>query len=59
MLTNVNNQNVYQENWELLLGHCAVKYRVILSALDPRKYEYLKDYSLDFELAYMTTYIAS
>ena len=34
-------------------------YRVILSVLDPRKCEYLKDYSLDFEHAYMTTYIAS
>jgi hypothetical protein len=28
---------------------------VILSVLDPRKCEYLKDYSLDFEHAYMTT----
>ena len=34
-------------------------YRVILSVLDPRKCEYLKDYSLDFEHAYMTTYFAS
>ena len=34
-------------------------YRVILSVLDPRKCLYLKDYSLDFEHAYMTTYIAS
>ena len=33
-------------------------YRVILSVLDPRKCEYLKDYSLDFEHAYMTTYLA-
>ena len=33
--------------------------RVILSVLDPRKCEYLKDYSLDFEHAYMTTYLAS
>ena len=31
------------------------KYRVNLSVLDPRKCEYLKDYSLDFEHAYMTT----
>ena len=39
---------------------CAVvMYRVILSVLDPRKSEYLKDYSLDFEQAYMTTYLAS
>ena len=34
-------------------------YRVILLVLDPRKCEYLKDYSLDFEHAYMTTYLAS
>jgi len=34
-------------------------YRVILSVLDPRKCEYLKDYSLEFEHAYMTTYFAS
>jgi hypothetical protein len=35
-------------------------YRVILSALDPRKCEYIRDYSLDFEHAYMTTtYLAS
>jgi len=34
-------------------------YRVILSVLYPRKCEYLKDYSLDFEHAYMTTYLAS
>ena len=36
-----------------------VIYRVILSVLDPRKCEYLKDYSLDLEHAYMTTYLAS
>ena len=36
-----------------------VIYRAILSVLDPRKCEYLKDYSLDFEHAYMTTYLAS
>ena len=36
-----------------------IKYRVILSVLDPRKCEYLKDYSLHFEHAYMTTYLAS
>ena len=35
------------------------KYSVILSVLDPRKCEYLKDYSLDFEHAHMTTYLAS
>ena len=31
-----------------------MKYSVILSVLNPRKCEYLKDYSLDFEHAYMT-----
>ena len=36
-----------------------VLYSVILSVLYPRKCEYLKDYSLDFEHAYMTTYLAS
>ena len=35
------------------------RYRVILSVLDPRKCKYLKDYSLEFEHAYMTTYLAS
>jgi uncharacterized membrane protein len=34
-------------------------YRVILTVLGPRKCKYLKDYSLDFEHAYMTTYLAS
>ena len=34
-------------------------YRVILLVLNPRKCEYLKDYSSDFEHAYMTTYFAS
>ena len=32
-------------------------YSVILSVLDPRKCEYLKEDSLHFEHAYMTTYI--
>ena len=32
---------------------------MILSVLDPRKCEYLKDYSLGFEHAYMATYLAS
>jgi hypothetical protein len=36
-----------------------MKCSVILSVLDPRKCECLKDYSLDFEHAYMTTYLAS
>ena len=39
--------------------HTLTIYSVILSVLDPRKCEYLKDYSLDFEHAYMTTYLAS
>ena len=34
-------------------------YSTIRSVLDPRKCEYLKDYSLDFEHAYMTAYLAS
>ena len=34
-------------------------YSAILSVLDPRKCEYLKDYSFDFEHTYMTTYFAS
>ena len=34
-------------------------YSVILSVIDPRKCEYLKEYSLDFVHAYMTTYLAS
>ena len=38
---------------------CQCKYSVILSVLHPRKCEYLKDYSLHFEHAYMTTYLAS
>ena len=33
-------------------------YRVILSVLDPRKCEYLKDYSLDFEHAYLASWKA-
>ena len=36
-----------------------ILYSVILSVLDPRKCEYLKDYSLGFEHAYMTTYLVS
>ena len=41
------------------ISYINVLYRVILSVLDPRKWEYLKDDSLDFEHAYMTTYLAS
>ena len=43
----------------LILRSSKHRYRMILSVLDPRKCEYLKDYSLDFEHAYMTTYLAS
>jgi hypothetical protein len=35
-----------------------IKYSVILSVLDPRS-ECVKDYSLDFEHAYITKYLAS
>jgi len=51
--------------WCMYRASCTVHcpdlyiYSVILSVLDPRKCEYLKDYSLDFEHAYMTTYLAS
>ena len=45
--------------FSLYLQIKGMKYRVILSVLDPRKCEYLKDYSLDFEQACMTTYLAS
>ena len=43
----------------VLVKYLLTKYRVILSVLDPRECEYPKDYSLDFEHAYMTTYLAS
>ena len=45
-------------NWSRT-ANCSRLYRVILSVLDQRKCEYLKDYSLDFEHAYMTSYLAS
>ena len=50
----VSFKNIYQ-----ITVHILPLYRVILSVLDPRKCEYLKNYSLDFEHAYMTTYLAS
>ena len=50
-------QNVFGVKFEI--GVEDHKHSAILSVLDPRKCEYLKDYSLDFEHAYMTTYIAS
>ena len=60
------SKNVYLEKILSAVSHDVVNkryliniYRVILSVLDPRKCEYLKDYSLDFEHAYITTYLAS
>ena len=50
----------YDVSCHLIFCQCRITctlYRVILSVLDPRKCEYLKDYSLDFEHAYMTTYL--
>ena len=41
------------------LGKFKQRHSVILSVLDPRKCEYLEDYLLDFEHAYMTIYLAS
>ena len=46
-------------NENSLIDMYVCMYSVILSVLDPRKCEYLKDYSLDFEHAYITTYLAS
>jgi hypothetical protein len=40
-------------------AYVTMLYRLILSVLDPRKCEYLRDYSLYFEHACMTTYLAS
>ena len=45
--------------YNIVIFYILVIHRVILSVLDPRKCEYLKDYLLDFEHAYMTTYLAS
>jgi hypothetical protein len=44
---------------QILSAKRNVLYRVIPSVVDPRKCEYLKEYSLAFEHAYMTTYFAS
>ena len=46
--------NTIVQPWQYIYIH-----RVILSVIDTRKCEYLKDCSLDFEHAYMTTYLAS
>ena len=51
--------SVASKNTEIENQTSRILYRVILSVLDPRKCEYLKYYSLDFEHAYMTTYPAS
>ena len=53
----LKSQRNYAERWYFTFDTRI--YRVIRSILDPRKCEYLKDYSLDFEHAYMTTYLAS
>jgi hypothetical protein len=45
----------FKENVQSHSGYNG-KYSVILSVLDPRKCEYLKDYLLDFEHAYITIY---
>ena len=51
------------ENLLRMLNHSTERwvqlYRAILSVRDPRKCEYLKEYTLDFEHAYMTTYLAA
>ena len=47
------------DHFKQVVVHHDSLYRVIFSVPDPRKCEYLKDYSLDFEHAYMTTYLAS
>jgi hypothetical protein len=53
---------IYERVWHLggmtIYGGKSI-YSMILPVLDPRKCEYLKHYSLDFEHAYMTTYLAS
>jgi hypothetical protein len=49
----------YKCKQKKLLFITPARYRVILSVLDRRKCEYLKDYSRDFEHAYMITYLAS
>jgi hypothetical protein len=38
----------------LCYNNIVILYRVILSVLDPKKCEYLKNYLLDFEHEYMT-----
>ena len=52
----ISRNGAYQHH---VFGDTQHLYRAILSVLDPRKCENLKDYSLDFEHAYMTTYLAS
>jgi hypothetical protein len=54
----VGSQYAFQESSQINKPDDSF-HRVIPSVLDPRKCEYLKDYSLDFEHAYMTTYLAS
>ena len=54
---NLSLHAIFMQGENIVADSC--KYGVILSVLDPRKCEYLKDYSLDFKHAYMTTYLAS
>jgi ArsR family metal-binding transcriptional regulator len=50
---------LFYHNCDLMEENIIMMYRVILLVLDPRSCEYLKDYSLNFEHVYMTTYLAS
>ena len=54
-----NVLSIFRTNKLFILRRHFLIYRVILSVLDPRKCEYIEDYSLDFEHAYMTTDLAS
>jgi hypothetical protein len=54
-----SGQGVQRNTEHLPLYRKLCKYRVILPVLGPRKCENFKDYSLDFEHVYMTTYLAS
>jgi hypothetical protein len=48
-----NNTNYKHATHKIIPSSGIYLYSVILSVLDPRKCEYLKDYLLDFEHAYM------
>ena len=59
MLFGLRTITHYRSTLRVKNVYSGVLERVILSVLDPRKCQHLKDYSLDFEHAYMTTYLAS